>query len=227
MKKFALALLALAVALAIAPKAHADNYNFGTVGVTVWNGTYSSGVTDTATLADQPTIASIATFDYTGPLDFVNNNCDGCSNTFAEFLNGADITNFASSESLADFLGSTMSSVGEVGSAINAYMEITGDIGTGTVTLASDDGSSLYLNGSNTALISMPGPQSLASETGVVSTDSSFELVYDESNGAPAVLQMSETPEPGTLLLLGTGLLGLALLAFRKAKSSPRLMLKM
>jgi PEP-CTERM motif len=35
------------------------------------------------------------------------------------------------------------------------------------------------------------------------------------------------TPEPGSLLLLGTGLLALALLIFRKAKGSPRLILNM
>lgn len=35
------------------------------------------------------------------------------------------------------------------------------------------------------------------------------------------------TPEPSTLLLLGTGFLGLALIIFRRAKSSPRMVLNM
>jgi hypothetical protein len=49
-------------------------------------------------------------------------------------------------------------------------------------------------------------------------------IVDWQSSGSAAGVDfagsLTETPEPSSLLLLGTGLLGLAFVAFRKAKSS-------
>lgn len=61
-----------------------------------------------------------------------------------------------------------------------------------------------YDGGSDTLMFSVTGPGS---------------GTYDNDTGL-ADAELYATPEPGTLLLLGTGLLGLAFLAFRKAKSS-------
>ncbi len=229
--RFLTVLASAAAILVAAPKAKADSYSFGTLDVTIWNGEYQNGVTDTATLGSMPTISPIGTYTYDGPLNFVNDNpqtSSGTNNTFGDFFNTylSDLTATGSNSMSTNTLATTiMSSGGETGAAINTYMEFTGGMIAGeTVTLSSDDGSSLYVNGST--LISMPGPQSQTTTSAVLPAGSNpFTLVYVESNGAPAVLQMSTvTPEPTSLLLLGTGLLGLALVLSRKARQKPGFM---
>ena len=232
--RFLTVLASAAAILVAAPKAKADSYSFGTLDVTIWNGEYQNGVTDTATLGSMPTISPIGTYTYDGPLNFVNDNpqtSSGTNNTFLDFFDSNGTTNYlsdltaVSGDSVSTLENLIMCSGGETGAAINTYMEFTGGMIAGeTVTLSSDDGSSLYVNGST--LISMPGPQSQTTTSAVLPAGSNpFTLVYVESNGAPAVLQMSTvTPEPTSLLLLGTGLLGLALVLSRKARQKPGFM---
>jgi hypothetical protein len=87
----------------------------------------------------------------------------------------------------------------------------------------------LYLTGNgltNYAAIDSPGATSAdTSYFSVPDTGTySYEVIYAEVNGGPAVLTSdmpsSATPEPSSLLLLGTGLLGLAVVMFRKNKPS-------
>ena len=86
-----------------------------------------------------------------------------------------------------------------------------------TYNLGHDDGARLYVNG--VQVYSDPGPTSFVSTpytyTGATG-DYSFNFLYGEVSGAPAVFEtnlegpLASTPEPSSFLLLGSGLLAAA-----------------
>ena len=223
------AILALgAAALLALPKAQADT-NWGTMDVQVW---VAPGSAIAQLPHPVPNAVPTYSFNYTGDLNFVNPNPNGGSNTFGDFFNiySSGITNFLSHKagvsSTTDFLAQLMSVPNGLGNnngtctTACTFMHFSGNFTNGMwfETVTSDDGSSLYMNGVN--VVSMPQPQSPNSKTGVNTASSgTFDLVYIEANGSPAELVVTgATPEPGSLLLLGTGLLGLAVFVLRRAK---------
>lgn len=95
----------------------------------------------------------------------------------------------------------------------------------GTYSITHDDGVFLYLNGSSMCTVCSPLPTTANTDTFMIGTSGmySFDLLYAETNGAPAVLDfptMTATPEPSTFVLLGSGLMSVAGLVRRRMSVS-------
>jgi hypothetical protein len=187
MKKFSLALLATATALAIAPAAMATPVEFSTsptgfVSPTSGSGSavYFMGVTDSNVNA--PTFASLGTFYLTG-----------LTASFTDVAFTLDITQI--------------------------------DPTSGSGSLSSDiDGKVSYEN--STATITFDEPSVTIGAITYALTEETYTLNANTGLGAgnygqtTIEAEITATPEPSSLVLLGTGLLGLAFVAFRKTRST-------
>ena len=114
-----------------------------------------------------------------------------------------------------------------INNGVMVFTGFTSLVAGTTYEFTHDDGMLLYLTGnglSNALEINSASPTAADTSWFSVSTTGtySYEVIYAEVNGGPAVLSAdvtsSATPEPSSLLLMGTGLLGLAFALFRKNK---------
>jgi hypothetical protein len=195
MKKFALALLALATALAITPAAMADDFNFDfTSAGSNTNGSY------------------VLAFG----MDLIGNEVSHTATSVTYLITSGNLLSVSGTESL--FSGSGVLAPVSTDGSDNLLT-----IGLGDPFV--DFGGMSFLVGSNYLNLWSPwnGGTFTGSNTNDYGIDegpaSTGAIVYHtDGNLSVSNETPTPTPEPSSLLLLGTGLLGLAFVAFRKAK---------
>lgn len=199
MKKLCLALLAMATALAITPRAMADTiFDIGTVASVDVDLTASGLGTSTATV----TITELNGHDFSEV--FLNSSGIG-ANTPTVSAYTAPMSETLTWNANQSALGRTFTG-GFTGSPNDSFSSIT-----------------IHLVGDSTTDWTSAS-QVLTLTTGTPGYDAAVRYGTNGTEGTPDDTDLAGyetiTPEPSSLVLLGSGLLGLAFVAFRKAKAS-------